>query len=135
MRTRRQETESSDKAMSSLQLAEWVKEARQRSCELVEDLTDDQLLGPRLSIINPLLWEIGHVAWFQEKWVLRNSYGLPPIRLDVDELYDSAAIPHDIRWDLRLPSRQQTLDYMQEVHDRIICWIENRPPNEEEAYF
>jgi hypothetical protein len=51
--------------MIRLQLAEWVHDARRRTCELVADLTDSQLLGPRLAIINPLLWEIGHIAWFQ----------------------------------------------------------------------
>jgi iron(II)-dependent oxidoreductase len=49
------------------QLIAWVSEARQRTLQLVADLDDSQLLGPRLEIVNPLLWEIGHVAWFQEK--------------------------------------------------------------------
>ena len=60
------------------QLIAWVSEARQRTLQLVADLDDDQLLGPRLEIVNPLLWEIGHVAWFQEKWVLRRG-GEPSI--------------------------------------------------------
>ena len=46
------------------QLIAWVSEARRRTLWLVADLDDDQLLGPRLEIVNPLLWEIGHVAWF-----------------------------------------------------------------------
>ena len=74
------------------QLIAWVSEARQRTLQLVADLDDDQLLGPRLEIVNPLLWEIGHVGWFQEKWVLRRG-GEPPIRADADDLYDSAAVP------------------------------------------
>ena len=64
---------------------------------LVADLHAEQLLGPRLSIVNPLLWEIGHVAWFQEKWVLRHVGKRPPLRADADALYDSAAVPHDVR--------------------------------------
>ena len=31
----------------------------------------EQLLGPRLAIVNPPLWEIGHLGWFQERWCLR----------------------------------------------------------------
>src|SRR5919108_3642309 len=102
------------------QLIDWVREARQRTCELVADLTDDQLLGPRLPTVNPLLWEIGHVAWFQEKWVLRHAGGQKPIRADADTLYDSAAVPHDTRWDLPLPSRQETLAYLRAVRDRVV---------------
>ena len=89
------------------QLIAWLSEARQRTLQLVADLDDDQLLGPRLEIVNPLLWEIGHVAWFQEKWVLRRG-GEPSIRADADDLYDSAAVAHDRRWELPLPDRDDT---------------------------
>jgi gamma-glutamyl hercynylcysteine S-oxide synthase len=101
------------------QLIAWVSEARQRTLRLVADLDDDQLLGPRLEIVNPLLWEIGHVAWFQEKWVLRRGGG-PPIRADADDLYDSAAVAHDRRWDLPLPDRDDTLRYMAGVLERVV---------------
>jgi len=85
-------------------LAAWVRDARRRTLEVVADLSDEQLLGPQLRIVNPLLWEIGHVAWFQEKWALRRAGDTAPIRADADSLYDSAAIPHDTRWSLPLPS-------------------------------
>ena len=55
----------------AVELAEWVRDSRQRTLDLIADLNDEQLMGPYLPIINPMLWEIGHVAWFQEKWVLR----------------------------------------------------------------
>ena len=48
--------------LSPATLAEWLVDARRRTFELVADLDDSQLLGPRLPIVNPLLWEIGHVA-------------------------------------------------------------------------
>ena len=101
-------------------LSDWVVDARQRTFELVSDLDDSQLLGPRLAIVNPLLWEIGHVAWFQEKWVLRHALGEPPIRRDGDVLWDSAAVAHDTRWDLPLPTRAGTLSYLTEVRDRVL---------------
>ena len=117
------------------ELAEWVSEARRRSMDLVGDLTDEQLMGPRLSIVNPLLWEIGHVAWFQEKWVLRYVSKETPGRADADALYDSIAIPHDSRWDLPLPSRQETLRYMADVRDRVLERLQSGEPSEELIYF
>lgn len=94
-------------------------EARQRTLELVADLSDEQLIGPRLAIVNPLLWELGHVAWFQERWVLRHLRGLDSLLPNADALYDSSRVAHDTRWDLPLPSREQTLAYMQRVLERI----------------
>lgn len=121
-------------ATSHTILAEWVCDARQRTLALVADLDDEQLLGPRLAIVNPLLWEIGHVAWFQEKWVLRHVGKQPPIHRDADALYDSAAVPHNVRWDLPLPSRAETLRYLGEVRDRVLEQIGGRPA-EELTYF
>ncbi len=97
------------------QLVEALKETRARTLELVGDLNDEQLLGPRLQIVNPLRWEIGHVAWFQEFWVLRHLGRQPPILEHGDQLYDSARVAHDTRWDLPLPGIKETLAYMRQI--------------------
>lgn len=116
-------------------LAEWVWEARQRTYELIADLHDNQLFGPRLTILNPLLWEIGHIAWFQEKWVLRQGGTTASLRADADALYDSAAIPHDTRWDLPLPNREETLAYLRAVRDRVVEQLRQREVSKETIYF
>ncbi len=120
---------------SNADLTGWVRDARARTLELVADLSDEQLLGPQLAIVNPLLWEIGHVAWFQEKWALRHAAGKPPIRPGVDSLYDSAAIPHDTRWDMPLPSRPETLAYLMAVRDAVLERIEAGKLSDRERYF
>jgi iron(II)-dependent oxidoreductase len=114
-------------------LASWVVDARQRTLGLIADLEDSQLLGPRLGIVNPLLWEIGHVTWFQEKWVLRRQGG-DSVRPDADALYDSSAIAHAIRWDLPLPSRLATLGYLRAVQDRVLDLLQT-PLSLEDIYF
>jgi len=107
-------------AHSILALLQSLCEARVRTLDLVADLDDQQLIGPRLSIVNPLRWEIGHVAYFQEFWCLRHFQGEPPILAEGDDLYDSARVSHDTRWDLELPSRRETLKFMEEVLDHVI---------------
>ncbi len=115
-------------------LAACVRNARRRTLELIADLDDAQLLGPRLAIVNPLRWEIGHVAWFQEKWVLRRAAGRPPLWANADALYDSAAIAHDTRWDLPLPSREQTVAYIKRVEDAVLERL-TQPLRAEDVYF
>ena len=97
-----------------------VIDARARTFDLVRDLSDDQFRVPLLGTINPFLWEIGHVAYFQEYWVLRRGAGRPPMRADGDALYDSAKVAHDTRWRLPLPSRAETIRYMEDVRDRVV---------------
>lgn len=116
-------------------LAAWVSDARARTLELVADLTDEQMMGPRLAIVNPLRWEIGHVAWFQEKWVLRHVLGRQPLLANADALYDSSAIPHDVRWDLPLPSRSATVDNLCRTRDLVLATLQGGEPTAAQRYF
>ncbi|MCA1617650.1 MAG: SUMF1/EgtB/PvdO family nonheme iron enzyme, partial [Acidobacteria bacterium] len=99
---------------------EGLKDARARTLELIDDLDDEQLIGPRLEIVNPLRWEIGHVAWFQEYWLLRHLHGRAPLLAHSDSLYDSANVVHETRWNLPLPSKVDTIRYMQKILDEVI---------------
>ena len=68
---------------------------------------------PRLAIVNPARWELGHIAWFQEYWCTRHGTAMRagdpascPVRSRLphaDQLFDSARVPHDVRWSLPLP--------------------------------
>lgn len=75
-------------------------------------------MGPKLEIVNPVLWEIGHIGWFHEHWTLRHSHGRPPLIERGDRLWDSSAVAHDTRWHLDLPDRAGTLAYLADVLDQ-----------------
>ncbi len=82
-----------------------------------------QLAGaevPRDPIFNPPLWELGHIGWFQARWICRNPQRAlgcganpdaplsPALRADADALYDSSRVPHATRWSLPLPDADAT---------------------------
>jgi hypothetical protein len=50
-----------------------------------------------------------HIAWFQEFWRLRHLGGHAPILKQGDDLYDSARVTDDARWNLPLPAGDETL--------------------------
>jgi len=108
-------------AIDEATLASWVSNARRRTVESYGDLSDDELVVPYLRIINPPIWELGHVAWFQEYWVLRHALGRPAIHDGADALWDSAIIPHADRWTAALPSRGATLEDLELVRDRVLA--------------
>src|SRR5687768_6272655 len=101
-----------------------MREFRVRTLDLVADLDDDQMIGPRLATVNPPLWEIGHVAWFAEFWVLRHLRKQEPLIEHGDRLYNSSDVAHDTRWELLLPSLDETRLYMDEILDRCVEPIE-----------
>ncbi|HEX7890108.1 MAG TPA: selenoneine synthase SenA [Ramlibacter sp.] len=101
--------------------------ARERTLRLAEDFQaalgpDPQL--PYAAELNPPLWELGHVGWFQEWWIARNSQrdlgvraidGVPrppPWLPQADQWYDSSRVPHRPRWDLPLPDLATTRAYL-----------------------
>jgi iron(II)-dependent oxidoreductase len=102
---------------SAAELVAQLREVRHRTWRLTEDLSSAELMGPLLDIVNPMLWEVGHIAWFHEYWTLREAAGRPPLIERGDRLWDSSAVPHDTRWHLDLPDRAGTLAYMAEVLD------------------
>ncbi len=112
--------------------------SRARSAKVTDDLRGDQLLGPKLPIVNPPLWELGHLAWFQEFWCLRHrDEGAPrdSILQGADGLYDSAKVAHDTRWSLPLPSLQATRDYQAQVLALVLQRLQREPENPELLYF
>ena len=122
--------------MTVCQLIDTMHAFRKRTLALVEDLDDRQMIGPRLSIVNPPLWEIGHVAWTQEFWALRHLRKEKPLLENGDRLYNSTDVAHDTRWELLLPSREQTLSYMNEVIERCVARLENKSElSADEFYF
>jgi gamma-glutamyl hercynylcysteine S-oxide synthase len=79
-------------------------------------LESEQFVVPYSSQLNPPLWELGHIGWFQEWWLRRNperhrgaaadpeAPRLVPRRAGADALFDSGRVPHADRWHLPLPS-------------------------------
>jgi len=101
-------------------LVDWIGDAHERLVQLLDGLDDQQLMGPYLPIVNPLRWEIAHSAWFYSRWVLRDRRGEDPVLADEDSLFNSVEIPHTTRWHLPLPGLADTLDYVAEVHRRVV---------------
>jgi gamma-glutamyl hercynylcysteine S-oxide synthase len=75
-------------------------------------------MGPMLPIVNPVLWEIGHVGWFHEYWTLRHAHGATPLFDQADRLWNSSTVAHATRWNLDLPDRKVVFEYMTQVLGR-----------------
>lgn len=120
------------------QLEAELRASRARTVQLTADLEGERLLGPQLAIVNPPLWEIGHVAWFQEWWCLRDGASASPggsMVAGADRLYDSAKVAHDTRWRLPLPPIEATRGYGEEVLNRVIRRLRREADNPDLQYF
>ncbi len=110
-------------------------DARRFELELFDGVADPQLLGEKGHFLEPPIWEIGHVGWFQEYWILRNLDGAPPLLPGSDGIYDSFNVSYRLRWDHSYPSRSETLGYIAGVLERSVRRLDGREPTDEERYF
>ena len=110
-----------------MELETKLRAARECTRRVTDDLAGERELGPKLAIVNPPRWEVGHVGWFQEFWCLRGgSEERASILPNADALYNSATVPHATRWSLPLPSFADTIAYRDEVLERIVSSLEKR---------
>ena len=94
---------------------------------------------PCLAIINPPLWELGHVAWFTEYWCQRYRGAAVPPHLsrlpDADRCYDSRQVPHDSRWRLDLPDWKATRRYLEDTLAAALDALHPLPETDPALYF
>ena len=117
------------------ELVDSLLDTRKRELEVLDNLTHDQLYGTQMKSIEPPIWEMGHVGWFQDRWILQNLDKQAPVSQEADNLYDSFNIPNAERWDLAFPPFGETYEYITEVLNRIIQRLENRELTPEDVYF
>ena len=110
-------------------------------------LESSNFVVPRLAIINPPLWEMGHVGWFQEWWIGRNMQRalgtrckptharLASIEPRADSWWDSAQVPHDTRWDLDLPDAAHIRAYLLDTLESTLELLGKTSDEDDALYF
>jgi ergothioneine biosynthesis protein EgtB len=105
------------------------------------------LAVPYAAELNPPLWELGHIGWFEEWWIGRNPLRArgaaadplagraAPLRTNADALYNSSAVAHTRRWHLSLPDARQTLADLARIRERTLALLEAAETSDEALYF
>src|SRR3990167_2616220 len=121
-------------ALPSATLVGMLHDARVHTLRQVADLADEQLTVPLMEVVNPFRWELGHVAFFHDVFVLRSLGAASFLLPGAEHLYDSFKVDHDERWGLPLPTRAETLAYMRRVFDAVAGPLARREPDPRESY-
>jgi iron(II)-dependent oxidoreductase len=101
-------------------IAERLAEARERTLQLVEPLSEEQLNRVYSPILSPLIWDLGHIANFEELWLVRRIGGREPLRDELGELYDAIEQPRKIRGELPILKASEVRPYMEGVRARTL---------------
>jgi ergothioneine biosynthesis protein EgtB len=115
--------------------------------QLVPALESAGLAMPLGGEHDPPLWTLGHIGWFQERWVARNVHRnqgrgadptasrLPSVEPQADHWWDDAQVPQEKRGALSLPSLEQTRAYLMETLETTLELLEKAPDTDPALYF
>ncbi|MGI9019823.1 MAG: SUMF1/EgtB/PvdO family nonheme iron enzyme [Solirubrobacterales bacterium] len=105
-------------------IADRLAEARERTLLLIEPLSDEQLNRVYTPVLSPLSWDLGHIANFEELWLVQRIGGRDPMDGDLGRLYDAIENPRAGRNELPILRGERLRAYMQEVRARTLEVLE-----------
>ena len=112
----------------SERIADRLAEARERTLLLVEPLTEEQLNTVYSPILSPLAWDLGHIANFEELWLVQRIGGREPMRGELGALYDAIENPRRTRNELPILRGDDLRAYMAGVRERTLDVLETIEP-------
>jgi iron(II)-dependent oxidoreductase len=97
-----------------------LEEARRRTLQLVEPVTDEELNRVYSPILSPLAWDLGHIANFEELWLVQTIGGFEPLHGELGRLYDAIENPRYTRGELPILRGHELRSYLEDVRARAL---------------
>jgi iron(II)-dependent oxidoreductase len=97
-----------------------LEEARQRTLHLVAPLTDEELNRVYSPILSPLAWDLGHIANFEELWLVQTVGRLEPLHGELGRFYDAIENPRATRNELPILRGDELVAYLEDVRARTL---------------
>src|SRR5689334_13887339 len=107
-------------SQSKAAVAEALSEARQRTLALVAPLDDEQRNRVYSPILSPLAWDLGHIANFEELWLVQTVGGREPLHGELGRFYDAIENPRKSRGELPILRDAELRSYLDEVRERTL---------------
>src|SRR5277367_3717619 len=111
---------------SPAQFLDDLDEARRGTLALVAPLSEDDLERVHSPIMSPLVWDLGHIAAYEDLWLAHRHGGLALLRPDLADCYDAFETPRAVRGDIEALGAEDARAYLQEVRDRTAALIRGR---------
>src|ERR1700683_2548337 len=77
-----------------------LEQARAGTLALVAAVSDEDLERVHSPIMSPLVWDLGHIAAYEDLWLCQRHAGLELLRPDLAELYDAFETPRAVRGEI-----------------------------------
>jgi iron(II)-dependent oxidoreductase len=102
------------------QLVELLERTRRRTLKLVEPLSERALNAVHDPLMSPIAWDLGHIANFEEQWLVQRVFEQQPLQAELGSVYDPFSAPRPERGRLPYLRSDQCLGYMEAVRERAL---------------
>jgi gamma-glutamyl hercynylcysteine S-oxide synthase len=111
-------------APTKQELATALKRARELTLRLVEPVADEDLVAQFSPIMSPLVWDLAHIGWFEELWLIRRITGSEPSLERFDDLYDAFRHQRGQRSKLPILTPSEARAYLENVRRHALRVLE-----------
>lgn len=109
-------------------VADLLDDARSRTLLLVSSLPPDDLRTQHDPLMSPILWDLGHIAHFEELWLTKNLDG--PIEfVEMPGLFNPFEHPRSTRGALPIPSLDELVARMGEIRRAVLQRLDALEPD------
>jgi iron(II)-dependent oxidoreductase len=112
-------------ALPRQRLADLLTTTRDRTLALVAPVSENNLDRVHDPLMSPLVWDLGHIAVFEDLWLCHHAGGVPVLRPDLMEVYDAAETPRPRRGELPYLRHDDAVQFMCDVRERALSVLES----------
>ncbi len=117
---------SSRLSADAVQALNGLEAARERTLALVAHLDEQQLQRVHSPLMSPLVWDLGHIAAYEDLWLAHRHGELELLRPQLADLYDAFETPRAIRGDIEALGPRDARAYLEAVRTRTVETIAER---------
>jgi iron(II)-dependent oxidoreductase len=103
-----------------------LAQTRASTLALVAHLDDGALERVHSPLMSPLVWDLGHIAAFEDLWLAHRYDDAPLLRPELARVYDAFETPRADRGELPYLRRPDALAYLASVRERTLDAIARR---------
>ena len=93
---------------------------RRRTLALIAHLSDENLERVIDPIMSPLVWDLGHIAAYEDLWLNHRFAGRPLLHPELAAFYDAFETPRTVRGSIEILARAEAIQYLAAVRERVL---------------
>src|SRR5690349_1906519 len=117
------------RSVAATALAENLTTVRERTLALVAHLDAAELERPVDPLMSPLVWDLAHIAAYEDLWLVHRYAGEPLLHGDLAAVYDAFETPRAVRGEIELLDTPAAFAYLGEVRARALAVLDSLGPD------